>query len=599
MHSSQGVFTHPDKACDIVMKGGITSGVVYPLALVELSKKYRFSNIGGTSAGAIAAAAAAAAEYGRGTPSAGFDCLNKVPEEIGAQLLSLFQPTPRLRPLFEIFVALLRGRNGCEKGWGAVSTAVRGYFENARNGALAGIGFAILIGLLTGGGVSNIIVFGLIFAMLGSASALALRILHALTRELPENDYGLCPGLRQEGGKPEGLTEWLDKLVSEASGRGRTAPPLTFGDLLKPPGDRPPIRLAMMTTCLTERRPYTLSTEGAEKAERLDGLYRKENPFVFEKGEWSKLFPKRVIDFLIRDDDTREQTPEGQSGEFYRFPKMEHLPIVVAARMSLSFPGLICAVPLWRKDPSYNDANIHEREKFRRCLFSDGGLSSNFPIHFFDRLLPTSPTFAISLDAFDDKRSMDGSRTWLPSTPEAGVNIQLQDFKGLLGFLLRLVDSAKDWQDNLQSVLPGYRERIVHIGLNPEEGGLNLVMEKPTIDALVGYGAQAGARLCKDFDFDAHRWRRFLVAMARLEETLDEVKRAYDETEPPADGFAEFLAHCDKPAQYPQTPQVLEVMRERAKSLAEVAANWQRAPTVRANGNIPKPDANLRITAKP
>lgn len=163
---------------------------------------------------------------------------------------------------------------------------------------------------------------------------------------------------------------------------------------------------------------------------------------------------------------------------------------------------------------------------------------------------------------------MDGSRTWLPSTPEAGVNIQLQDFKGLLGFLLRLVHSAKDWQDNLQSVLPGYRERIVHIGLNPEEGGLNLVMEKPTIDALVGYGAQAGARLCKDFDFDAHRWRRFLVAMARLEETLDEVKRAYDETEPPSDGFAEFLAHCDKPAQYPQTPQVLEVMRERAKSLA-------------------------------
>jgi len=44
--------------CDIVMKGGITSGVVYPLALVELAKTYRFSNIGGTSARAIAAAAA-------------------------------------------------------------------------------------------------------------------------------------------------------------------------------------------------------------------------------------------------------------------------------------------------------------------------------------------------------------------------------------------------------------------------------------------------------------------------------------------------------------------------------------------------------------
>jgi hypothetical protein len=40
--------------CDIVMKGGITSGVVYPLAALELAKDHRFRNIGGTSAGAIA-----------------------------------------------------------------------------------------------------------------------------------------------------------------------------------------------------------------------------------------------------------------------------------------------------------------------------------------------------------------------------------------------------------------------------------------------------------------------------------------------------------------------------------------------------------------
>jgi predicted acylesterase/phospholipase RssA len=42
------------------MKGGITSGVVYPLVLVSLAKDYCFSSIGGTSAGAMAAAAAAA-----------------------------------------------------------------------------------------------------------------------------------------------------------------------------------------------------------------------------------------------------------------------------------------------------------------------------------------------------------------------------------------------------------------------------------------------------------------------------------------------------------------------------------------------------------
>ena len=57
--------------CDLVMKGGITSGVVFPKAIAKLATRYRFCNIGGTSAGAIAAAAAAAAEYRRATsPSA-------------------------------------------------------------------------------------------------------------------------------------------------------------------------------------------------------------------------------------------------------------------------------------------------------------------------------------------------------------------------------------------------------------------------------------------------------------------------------------------------------------------------------------------------
>ena len=52
-------FDNPASLCDIVMKGGVTSGTVYPLAIVELARQYRFSRIGGTSAGAIAAAVTA------------------------------------------------------------------------------------------------------------------------------------------------------------------------------------------------------------------------------------------------------------------------------------------------------------------------------------------------------------------------------------------------------------------------------------------------------------------------------------------------------------------------------------------------------------
>ena len=50
---------------DVTMKGGIASGVIYPLALCELARTFRLRNIGGASAGAIAAALAAAAELGR------------------------------------------------------------------------------------------------------------------------------------------------------------------------------------------------------------------------------------------------------------------------------------------------------------------------------------------------------------------------------------------------------------------------------------------------------------------------------------------------------------------------------------------------------
>src|SRR6266700_211151 len=42
-------YVSASKKCDIVMKGGITSGVVYPRAVTRLAREYRFQSIGGTS----------------------------------------------------------------------------------------------------------------------------------------------------------------------------------------------------------------------------------------------------------------------------------------------------------------------------------------------------------------------------------------------------------------------------------------------------------------------------------------------------------------------------------------------------------------------
>ena len=42
-------YSRPTRSCDVVMKGGITSGVVYPHAICELARTYRFVDVGGTS----------------------------------------------------------------------------------------------------------------------------------------------------------------------------------------------------------------------------------------------------------------------------------------------------------------------------------------------------------------------------------------------------------------------------------------------------------------------------------------------------------------------------------------------------------------------
>src|SRR5688572_11289260 len=107
--------------CDLVMKGGITSGVVYPPAVLKLSETYRFCRIGGTSAGAIAAALTAAAEYGRdekdGAGRGGFERLTAVSETIGSDnfIRNLFQPSRKTAPLMQTAVELFETLNPKKK----------------------------------------------------------------------------------------------------------------------------------------------------------------------------------------------------------------------------------------------------------------------------------------------------------------------------------------------------------------------------------------------------------------------------------------------------------------------------------------------------
>jgi hypothetical protein len=58
-----------------------------------------------------------------------------------------------------------------------------------------------------------------------------------------------------------------------------------------------------------------------------------------------------------------------------------------------------------------------------------------------------------------------------------------------------IVNTMYNWSDNLQTSVPGYRDRVAHIHHTEKEGGLNLNMKEETIDALSKRGACAGEML--------------------------------------------------------------------------------------------------------
>src|SRR5436309_4487811 len=192
----------PQRLCDLVMKGGITSGVVYPLAACELAKAFLFKNIGGTSAGAIAAAATAAAELGRDSAKGGFRLLQELPKFLGDKpmgdpnpnLFHFFQPQKGTKPLFDICVAALGN------GWGAVPrvllAAAKGFPSWTLLGLLPGLFFILLAWQRTSGIFLLVCLeMGLFFALGFGVLSMAYGLYLEVRNEVRVDFFGVCSGL--------------------------------------------------------------------------------------------------------------------------------------------------------------------------------------------------------------------------------------------------------------------------------------------------------------------------------------------------------------------------------------------------------------------
>jgi predicted acylesterase/phospholipase RssA len=519
----------PAAECDVVMKGGITSGVVYPLAAAELAKDYRFRSVGGSSAGAIAAAAVAAAEFGRS--SRGFEKLAELPNEIAPNLVKLFQPSRRTLPLFRVLLAATHPkRRGLVRVVGVVAALIRSRSRAFVLGALfllvpafsatvlaRGVPTSRADWLWIGRGLLAVLPLAVATGVAGAVAGLILRG----WRALPENGYGICSGMsdrRRKRSDVAPLTEWLTDKINDLAGLKRTDPPLSFGDLWGASAveafdhlettaaarDLRSIDLRMMTTNVTHGRPMSLPFET--------------RTFMFCKSDFDKLFPERVVTALTTAGGlarSRANTPWccPEDGEqLYRFPTGPKLPVVVAARMSLSFPVLLSAVPLYAVDYSRKDP---AKRLAAKCWFSDGGISSNFPIHFFDAPWPSRPTFGFSLAPFHD--DYPDSPVYFPDYGTGRVP-RLRKTHTLAGFVSAILDTMQNWSDEGLSAMPGYQDRIVEIRHTKKQGGMNLAMPDPVVRELAGRGRMAAETLKDKFKWRQHRWSRYLSAMAEIQQ---------------------------------------------------------------------------------
>lgn len=500
-------------ACDLVMKGGITSGVVYPPAIAELARDHRFHNIAGASAGAIAAVAAAAAEHGRQTGGGGFDALERIPGELAATdpstgqttLQRLFAPQPETREYFDLIweQRSMKGASAFQRIRSLLPVAFR-HSSVLPSLVVSLVAFGLPIGAIIwlildpSPGTIGFTVFAIFTGIAGYVISRVVSGVRKLATDAPEklaaNMHGLCNGATV--GNRIGLTQWLHEQIEELAGPVREAQPagearpLTYGDLA-----RSDIGLVTLTT--------NLSQSSSENFPFSDETW------AFRKADIDKLFPADVAKHLAKhgEDATSKSSKRDQLTKqgLLKLPPADEIPIILGARISLSFPVLLSAVPLWRLAP------VRQRDgdwvtEYHKVWLSDGGICSNLPVHLFDSPLPSRPTYGINLasgttgsvpTSGDDDASMTHAHenVWRPIRTGSGASSPISEIDSTLGLLGEVFNTMQNWSDNTMTRSLGVRDRICTIRLGTGEGGMNLDMNGATIKDLAPRGRAAGENL--------------------------------------------------------------------------------------------------------
>jgi predicted acylesterase/phospholipase RssA len=332
------------------------------------------------------------------------------------------------------------------------------------------------------------------------------------------------------------LVAWLADTLDELSGVSSKMV-LRFGHLWSPwyadcvtplPAElstearRRSINLELITTELVKGVPYRFPLRPWEQQRGSRSLLYFD-PRDLNEGD-RQVVPERVIEAMKagRAHGVKAlDVGNGREVELWPLPAAADLPVVFAARLSLSLPGVFEAVRLYRRVESVTvrdelgrrltagGADLEyppapdDRFWVEQLWFSDGGITSNFPIHFFDAPLPLWPTFGINLTGYP--AGFGHQDVWLPQDWDGGEGDSRPLNGSATGFLGAIVSTARGWRDTVQSLMPAYRGRVAAVRQGPKEGGVNLFMTPATIAGMGLRGVLAGARLRRRFDPHGHR----------------------------------------------------------------------------------------------
>lgn len=298
------------------------------------------------------------------------------------------------------------------------------------------------------------------------------------------------------------------------------------------------VNLELITTDLSRQRPFRFPLPWLDVNDKdAEVLYFRMEDLAPEGDDDGAIFPADVIEAMRDPNPLPVQPPEpgAERLTLHRLPDPWNLPVIFAVRLSLALPVLFQAVRLYRlqhRTVIRDDLGRRVENAAKQVLewpppgkvrvetlwFSDGGITSNFPVHLFDTPLPGWPTFGLNLGSHP--YGFPHQDVWLPQDWQATFAPATDLGRSATGFAGAILDTARSWRDTMQTGMPGYRGRVAWVRQRPDEGGTNLYMPRDIIASMALRGALAGARLSRRFgdqsQWDRYRWLRLRVALDNM-----------------------------------------------------------------------------------